>query len=328
MLRNYITSLDSRSDDKFFEETRVTRASFNKIVNIVEEFVGPEPSFATLPYGAKYAVHAALHYLGNSSSYRCTGTTLGVPRSAACVMTARVIDALVYVAPEFIKWPTEHELAEVSEAFHRRSNISGIIGAVDGCHKGVVPPDNIQSDFINRKMQHSMNIMAIATDDLRFTYVSAGEYGRDHDSFVFKNTDLWKKVMGGQAAEYFPNEQVHLIGDSAFELHTHLLVPYAQPKTRELTRNEKLFNTSLSKSRACIENAFGYLKGRFRILKYKVDADLDKAAKIMLACCVLHNICMTDAVIQACRHRLIPKAPAIDERAFCSHPDAYELRAF
>ena len=324
VLRNYITSLESQSEEKFFEETRVSHTSFGKIVDIVERFVGPDPSFDTLPHGAKYAVHTALHYLSNSSAYRCTGTTLGLPRSTAWKMTAKVIDALVDASPDWIRWPTSEEQLQISEIYENRSGIPGIIGAVDGCHVGVVPPHDIQSDYINRKMYHSMNIMAVATDALKFTFVSAGECGRHHDSFVFKNTELWQKVMEGDQNDYFSSKNFHLIGDSAFELHEHLLVPYAQPRTRDLTRTEKNFNTRLSRARACIENAFGFLKGRFRILKYQVNGDLDKAAKIMMACCVLHNICLDDSSDETLRN-LIEFEPSQQAAAATSNAEGHDM---
>ena len=140
----------------FFEHTRVSPTTFGKICDIVDSFVGPEPSFAVLPYGVKYAVHAALHYLSNSSAYRCTSTTLGIPKSAAWLMTSKVVEALVDASPQWIKWPTHDEQLVISQVFQNRSNIPGIIGAVDGCQVGIVPPNDVQSDFINRKMQHSI----------------------------------------------------------------------------------------------------------------------------------------------------------------------------
>ena len=73
-----------------------------------------------------------------------------------------------------------------------------------------------------------------------------------------------------------------------------LLVPNPTPKTLDLNPTENNFDTQLSKGRACIENAFAFLKSRFRILKYIINAELPKAATIMIATCVLHNICQSD----------------------------------
>ena len=299
-----MSSLENRTPEVFFENTRVSPHTFSKIVQIVNNYVGPNPPYDSLPYGAKYAVHAALNYLGNSSAYRCTGEILGIPRSKAFDMTSTVINALIASAPDYIKWPSEPERNLIAADFYNYCNIPGIVGVVDGCHIGMVPPSAVQKDFINRKMQHSMNLMAVCDRDLRFTFISAGECGRHHDSYVLKNSNLWNAISSGNAQNFFSDTKFHLIGDSAFELHPHLIVPYPTPKTRELTRTEKKFNYQLSKARACIENAFGFLKGRFRILKYRITADLPKIPDIIMACCVLHNICMNDSLDLSLRHLL------------------------
>ena len=165
--------------------------------------------------------------------------------------------------------------------------------------------------------------MAICTLNLRFTFVSAGECGRHHDSFVFKNSNMWRDVVSGNDKNYFNKPEFHLIGDSAFELHNHLLVPYPQPKTRELTAIEKNFNRQLSRGRACIENAYGFVKGRFRRLKYQIHADLSKAADTIMAACVLHNMCISNASDALFRHMLIPdmeEVTTVDVETFSVEP--------
>ena len=44
------------------------------------------------------------------------------------------------------------------------------------------------------------------------------------------------------------------------------------------------------RARVCIERAFGFLKGRWRILLKRIDISPDRASKIFTVCCVLHNI--------------------------------------
>nr|XP_054767429.1 putative nuclease HARBI1 [Lytechinus pictus] len=81
------------------------------------------------------------------------------------------------------------------------------------------------------------------------------------------------------------------IGDSGYPLQPWLLTPILRPRTPE----EERFNTSLCKTRVCVERAFGLLKSRFRcldntggILCYPVE----RTCKIIMTCCVLHNICL------------------------------------
>ncbi|KAH7940245.1 hypothetical protein HPB52_022565 [Rhipicephalus sanguineus] len=59
-----------------------------------------------------------------------------------------------------------------------------------------------------------------------------------------------------------------------------------------MTAEEKRFNYRLSRTRVRIENAFGVLKSRFRQLLYLEFHTPERSTKFMLACCVLHNICI------------------------------------
>jgi len=54
------------------------------------------------------------------------------------------------------------------------------------------------------------------------------------------------------------------------------------------------FNTKLSKMRQVIERAFALLKGRFRRLKYLHMSAEDLIPHVILACCVLHNLCLEE----------------------------------
>lgn len=51
-------------------------------------------------------------------------------------------------------------------------------------------------------------------------------------------------------------------------------------------------NFNLSKMRQVIERVFALLKGRFRRLKYLHMSCADLIPYVILACCVLHNICL------------------------------------
>jgi hypothetical protein len=50
------------------------------------------------------------------------------------------------------------------------------------------------------------------------------------------------------------------------------------------------FDQSMNKGCVLIENAFGILNNQWRIFK-KINACVDQAPMITLACCALHNFC-------------------------------------
>jgi hypothetical protein len=57
----------------------------------------------------------------------------------------------------------------------------------------------------------------------------------------------------------------------------------------------------MNKSRVLIENAFGTLKNRWRILK-KINVRVDRAPMITLACCTLHNFCQLQGMLELMVH--------------------------
>lgn len=60
--------------------------------------------------------------------------------------------------------------------------------------------------------------------------------------------------------------------------------------TTGITKQEDSFNAYLNQGRVVVEHAFGRLKGRWRRLTKKIDANFKYAPTIISACCVLHNI--------------------------------------
>ena len=60
-----------------------------------------------------------------------------------------------------------------------------------------------------------------------------------------------------------------LIGDAAYPFLTWLMKAFRE--TPQTTAEAKHFNYRLSRARMVVENAFGRLKGRFRLLRKSCD---------------------------------------------------------
>lgn len=82
---------------------------------------------------------------------------------------------------------------------------------------------------------------------------------------------------------------VHLIGDASFPLKPWLMKSYnlkGQPSPEQ-----RRFSHTLSSACSVVDTAFTRLKGRWRCLLKKNDIDASNMSKVVVACCVLHNIC-------------------------------------
>lgn len=132
-----------------------------------------------------------------------------------------------------------------------------------------------------------MLLQGVCDHNLLFTNVYAGEPGSIHDNTLFKKSDLFAAIQRKEILFY---EDHHLIGDLAYKLSTNLLVGFKN--IGPLTQSQKNFNMALSKARVRIEHAYALLKGRFRRLKLIENLRLDVISLIIIASCVLHNVCI------------------------------------
>ena len=58
-----------------------------------------------------------------------------------------------------------------------------------------------------------------------------------------------------------------------------------------LTALEKIFNKALSSARVTSECTSGILKARWRCLLNNLDCQIENVSTVIIACCVLRNIC-------------------------------------
>ena len=65
--------------------------------------------------------------------------------------------------------------------------------------------------------------------------------------------------------------------------------PY--PENANTPRIERIFNYRLSRARMTAENTFGRWKGRFIRFTKRVDIEAFSLGSIVVASCILHNIC-------------------------------------
>jgi len=212
----------------------------------------------------------------------------GVGKATALRAVRRVTYTLYCLAPHFIKWPRGEETTRVIEEFQRTKGFPGVIGAVDGSFIQIRAPKKDTASYICRKNYPAIHLQAVCDARSLFTHCFVGYAGSVHDARVFRNSPLADFIQ--RPNEYFPLNS-HLIGDAAYILHPHVIVPFRD--NGHLTARQKNFNYCLSSTRMAIERAFGLLKVRFRILLDCLPlTNVTKIPQFIMACCVMHNICI------------------------------------
>lgn len=161
----------------------------------------------------------------------------------------------------------------------------GVLGCVDGSYITVrTPAHKIKSTYVNRHDIPSVTLQGICDFKRRFIDVFTGPPGKTHDSRVFRLSFISNKLTN------ICENKFHILGDNAYPLREYLLTPYKDYGT--LTQAQRTYNYKLSATRVLIENTFGMLKNRFRQLISLDFHTVDKITKCILACCVIHNLCI------------------------------------
>lgn len=195
----------------------------------------------------------------------------------------------------FFRLPTTtSERLQISSEFEELWQFPHCLGSIDGKHIRIIPPAGSGSYYFNYKKTHSIVLMAIANAQYEFIYCDVGANGRVSDGGVINNTGFYDKLVEGKLNIPVPRPVAKssgslnyvFVGDEAFALRPDLLKPFSRDS---LTDERRIFNYRLSRARRVVENTFGILASRFRVLYTAINLDIESIEWVVLACCALHN---------------------------------------
>lgn len=144
--------------------------------------------------------------------------------------------------------------------------------------------------YRTRKCNFAVTLQGICVSTLQFTDCFVGYPGSVGDRRIFENSPIFKNIQRSRT-QYFPSKE-YIIADKAYPVFDWCQAPYIRKKV--LSAAEELYNTKLSATRQVIERAFGLLFGRFRRLKFLHMHRQDLLTETVIACCVLHNVCISE----------------------------------
>ncbi|KAK1863648.1 hypothetical protein I4F81_006202 [Pyropia yezoensis] len=104
------------------------------------------------------------------------------------------------------------------------------------------------------------------------------------DSHGFRESEWYAKQVSSRPHLH---AGYTLLADGGFALETWLLKPY--PEEQLTTPKKRMYNFSVCSPRAVVENAFGVLKGRWRLLHSGVSCETELAPYVVDACVRLHD---------------------------------------
>lgn len=274
------------------------RDTFNYLCDQLRPHIEKVDTHLRSAIGVQKRVAITLWRLATNVEYRTIAQLFGVGTSTVCIIVHETCTAIVSIlTPRLIRLPRgDVAVQQVIDGFEARWGFPQCGGAIDGTHLPILPR-GLKTDFYNRKGWYSVVLQGMLDHQYRFLNVNFGFPGSVHDARVFANSSLYRM---GEKGKLFPpitrniagvDVPVVILADSAYPLLPWVMKPYTDMGA--LTREEKTFNYRLSRARMVTENAYGRLKGRWRILLKRNDTNLDNMPNLVLAVCTLHNLCET-----------------------------------
>ncbi|XP_075734032.1 uncharacterized protein LOC119165503 [Rhipicephalus microplus] len=281
---------------------RVSPATFRFIVDSLRPSLERVTTNMRECIAVEKVVAIGLFKLCSVAEDRVVASVFGVGRSTVNGIYKEFCEAIVSVLEsDWIKMLSPSEMAEHIREFMAVSDFPQAVGALDGCHFPVSPPQEHATDYYNYKGWYSIILLALVDHKYRFRFINVGAPGRCHDSHVYQMSSLSGMVkgplfkapvatIGGVAVPPL------VLCDQAFPLTPNLIKPFGH--NTPLSAEQKNFNYHISRVRRVVENAFGRLKARFRFTSKRMECDIANARLVIRACCVLNNICehFSDAV--------------------------------
>ncbi|XP_071628653.1 uncharacterized protein [Temnothorax longispinosus] len=272
---------------------------FDYLCDLLRPYLTKRSIRTPLPIQLRVAM--TLEILARGTSVRTFSWSYRIGRFTAHKVFNETCKVLwVALQPIYLQAPTRETMMQISEDFFNRWQFPNCVGAIDGKHISIQCPPKTGSQFYSSyKKRFSINLMAACDAKYRFTWVDIGDYGSQSDGGVWANCDFGQ-ALDADEIDFPPPKEISgsnvtlpftFVADEAFPLGIHMMRPYAR-SYRTFGDEERIFNYRLSRARRVIENAFGIMCSRSRILRKDLCSSVETTEDIVKAVVCLHNFLM------------------------------------
>jgi len=132
----------------------------------------------------------ALRFYATGSFQLVIGDTFAVDNATVCRTLKRVTEGIAGLRSKYVKLPqTVEQRRHNMRVFYSRSQLPGIIGAVDCTHVPIQSPGSDDAEiYRNRKGYMSINVQLVCDCNNYISDVVARWPGAVHDSTIFDNS--------------------------------------------------------------------------------------------------------------------------------------------
>ncbi|KAL2086109.1 hypothetical protein ACEWY4_017168 [Coilia grayii] len=289
-----VLPMRQQDEEKHFEYFRMTAETFDHLLDRVVPFI-QHPACHRAPVSATERLSATLRYLSTGMSQTALAASYKLGTATVSKIIKEVCLALWAGLEEEVKCPEGAQWEAIRDGFWEKWNYPNCVGAIDGKHVRIKAPANSGSSFFNYKGYFSFVLMAACDAQYRFTFVDVGAFGKESDAGVFSRSKFGAELLQGRLPPLpcapLPGTEVltpHVfVADEAFPQKINLMRPY--PGSQQLSHDQKVYNYRHSRARRIIENSFGILAARWRIMGKAMECSEDTAEVVTKACIALHN---------------------------------------
>jgi len=283
---DYVTKL---MHEKLFDRTfRMSPTAFNKLLLLLSPYIHQSKTNGFLTVIPEIVLAIGLRTLAGGS-YLDIKDVYNVSVTSVYRYRNKVVDAINQCAALHLRFPTtpdeDRKQARAFEAISTDNVMKGCVGALDGCLIKTLKPN--QHEVINVKKYYSghyedfgLNIQALVNHRCQFLFFSVAAAGSAADASAYQMTHLPTLVENLPANHY-------IIADAAYAVTEHLLVPFTGSQRNDHDKDS--YNFFLSQLRIRVEQAFGLLTNKWRILRSHLSNTLLRNSRIITACAILHN---------------------------------------
>ncbi|XP_072291378.1 uncharacterized protein [Eucyclogobius newberryi] len=195
------------SDDAWKSQFRVTRSTFDHLLQLLESAIARKKTHIRTPIDARRRLAIALWWYAQGEEYRLIAERFGVGVTTVCIILRQVTMAIVNkLFTRFVSWPSGERLDAAVRAFKGRG-YPQCAGAIGTTHIPIVGPRENPQDYMNPSGWYSVILQATVDQDLTFTHVYAGWPGSSSSSTVLSSSDLFLKAEDQLQGALFPPER-------------------------------------------------------------------------------------------------------------------------
>ncbi|KAJ3613254.1 hypothetical protein NHX12_019504 [Muraenolepis orangiensis] len=255
---------------------------------------------AALPVEKRVAV--ALWRLASNVEYRVISELFGVGKSTVCGCVRDLCHAVaLLLRPLHLRCPPgEAELRDSAGRFLADAGFPHCGAVVATLHTAIITPSANPSEYANSDGLMSVMTQVCINGQGQFWDVCGSFPGGTDPAEVLQNSTLWAHAAEGELSPEPPPLfmgrplRYVLLGDGSHPLQPWLLKAYPEAGTGTvpaLPQHRRTFNRRLEGARRLADDALLRLRSRWQCLSKRNDCGLDLVSTMVLACCILHNVC-------------------------------------